>query len=849
VPVITKTPVRGLRVSRKAKLARFFTSRTGIILLSCVAVFAVVSITTFTALWVHYSRVIDEKLRGGPFSTTAKIYAAPETVGVGDPLTPSEVVADLRRGGYSESRSNAHGWYQATSDSVQIFPGNESRDSEAGIIRFANNKVSKIQSLSDHTQRTQFQLEPQLITNLYDRNREKRRLVKYEAIPPVLVHAVISIEDKRFFQHVGFDPLGMIRAMYVDVRDRRNTQGASTLSQQLAKMMFLTPDKTVKRKLEELMITLVLEQKLSKDEIFEFYSNQIDLGHRGSFTIRGFGEAAEAYLGKNLQSVSAAEAAMLAGMIQRPSYLNPYRHPDRVKERRNMVLSLMRQNGYITDRDYALAAESPIKVVNGASESSDAPYFVDLLNEELTTKFQDYDFQSQAYRIYTTLDMQLQHAANEAVRIGMTNVDEQLHKQKRFKNVSFPDAQVALIAVDPHTGEIKALVGGRNYGASQLNHAISKRQPGSIFKPWVYAAAMNTAITGGPRTLTPATIVVDEPTTFWFGDTAYEPNNFEHVFYGPVTLRRALAKSMNVATMKVAEMVGYSTIVNLARKAGINSDTKATPAVALGAYEATPVEMAGAYTVFGNKGVYVKPTFMSEIRGSSGKSIFQEKSETKVVLDPRVNYLMVSLLEEVMRSGTAAGTRSRGFTVPAGGKTGTSHDGWFAGFTSELLCIVWVGFDDNRVLDLEGARSALPIWTEFMKRALLLRNYRNAKPFGAPDGVVTMQIDPESGMPATPYCPVSKPEVFIAGTEPVGACPLHGGNGQRETTNVSGWELPPGVKSVGTANPNPNGLPAVPAPGQTASNPDSPPPKPDDPNNPSPPKKKGFLRKLFGVVK
>jgi penicillin-binding protein 1B len=251
--------------------------------------------------------------------------------------------------------------------------------------------------------------------------------------------------------------------------------------------------------------------------------------------------------------------------------------------------------------------------------------------------------------------------------------------------------------------------------------------------------------------------------------------------------------------------------------------------------------------VFGNKGVYVKPTFMSEIRGSSGKSIFQEKSETKVVLDPRVNYLMVSLLEEVMRSGTAAGTRSRGFTVPAGGKTGTSHDGWFAGFTSELLCIVWVGFDDNRVLDLEGARSALPIWTEFMKRALLLRNYRNAKPFGAPDGVVTMQIDPESGMPATPYCPVSKPEVFIAGTEPVGACPLHGGNGQRETTNVSGWDLPPGVKSVGTANPN--GLPAVPAPGQTAGNPDSPPPKPDDPNNPSPPKKKGFLRKLFGVVK
>lgn len=815
------------------------------ILLGCMAALAVISITTFTALWVHYSKVIDEKLRGGPFATTAKIYASPETIGVGDPLTPSEIVADLRRAGYSESRSNIHGWYQATADTVQIFPGNDSRDSEAGVIRFANSKVSQIMSLSDHTQRTQFQLEPQLITNLYDRNREKRRLVRYEAIPPVLIHAVISVEDKRFFQHVGFDPVGMIRAMYVDVRDRRNSQGASTLSQQLAKMMFLTPDKTLKRKLEELMITLVLEQKLSKEEIFEFYSNQIDVGQRGSFTIRGFGEAAEAYFGKNLQNISAGEAAMLAGIIQRPSYLNPYRHPERVKERRNLVLSLMRQNGYLTDREYAVAVESPVKIVNGASESQDAPYFVDLLNDELQNKFQDYDFQSQAYRVYTTLDMQLQHAANEAVRIGMANVDEQLHKQKRFKDVAFPNAQVALIAVDPHTGEIKALVGGRNYGSSQLNHAISKRQPGSIFKPWVYAGAMNTAITGGPHTLTPATIVVDEPTTFWYDNKPYEPSNFEHKFYGPVTLRRALARSMNVATIKVAEMVGYSTIVNLARKAGINSDTKATPAMALGSYEATPIEMAGSYTVFANKGIYVKPTFLSEIRGSNGKSIFQSKTETKTVLDPRVNYLMVSLLEEVMRSGTAAGTRSRGFVVPAGGKTGTSHDGWFAGFTSELLCVVWVGFDDNSQLDLEGAKSALPIWTEFMKRALLLRNYRNAKSFGAPDGVVTLEIDPESGMPATPFCPVKKSEVFIAGTEPVGTCPLHGGNGQMETTNVSGWEVPSGTKqSAGGTPGNPN-----PAPGASAIGPDSASEKPEDPNNPTPTKKKGFFRKLFGVVK
>ena len=759
-------------------------------LLGTIAGGLAVFITVFTLLWVHYSKIIDTKLRGGPFATTAKIYAAPETVGVGDVIRPSEIVADLRRAGYTASRSNPRGWFEVNADSVQIFPGPDSRDTESGVIRFDGNKVTQIVSLRDNTERTRYLLEPQLITNLYDRNREKRRLVKYSDIPPVLVHAVISVEDKRFFQHVGFDPFGMVRAMVVDVRDRRNTQGASTLSQQLAKMMFLTPDKNLKRKLEELMITLVLEQKLTKEEIFEFYCNQIDLGRRGSFTIRGFGEAAQAYFGKNLENVSIAEAAMLAGMVQRPSYFNPYRHPERVTERRNIVLGLMRQNGYVGDRDYALAMSAPIRVINGASESNDAPYFVDLLNDELTTKFQDYDFQSQAFRIYTSLDMQLQHAANEAVRIGMQQVDEQLKKQKRFKGVAFPDAQVALVAIDPHTGEIKALVGGRNYGASQLNHAIAKRQPGSIFKPWVYAAAMNTAIAGGSKTITPATIVVDEPTTFWYDGKPYEPNNFEHQFYGPVTLRRALAKSMNIATIKVAEMVGYNNVVNLARKAGITSNIHATPAVALGAYEATPVEMAGAYTVFGNKGTYVKPTFMSEIREADGKSIFENKAETKVVLDQRVNFLMVSMLEEVMRTGTAAGVRGRGFTVPAGGKTGTSHDGWFAGFTSELLCVVWVGFDDNRELDLEGAHSALPIWTEFMKRALLLREYRNTKQFSAPEGIVTLDIDPESGMPATPACPHSAPEVFIAGTEPVGSCPLHNGNGQLDTTHVSGWDTP-----------------------------------------------------------
>ena len=846
-----------MRVPRGAKIVRFLTRKPGIIALAALAVISVISLSVFTYFWVHYSHVIEQKLREGPFRNTARIYAGPETVSIGDAATPSGLVAELRRSGYSESRSNPNGWFTVKADSVEIFPGPESYfDQEAGVLQFSGGKIARIISLRDNTNRNQFELEPQLVTNLYDRNREKRRLVTYDEIPEVLVHAVLSIEDKRFFQHVGFDPLGIVRAAYVDMKGHRKDQGASTLSQQLARGMFLTSEKRWQRKAQELMITLVLEQKLSKREIFEFYCNQIPLGQRSSFAIKGFGEASEAYFGKNIRNLTVAEAATLAGLIQRPSYFNPYRHPDRVKERRNVVLALMRQNGYIDDRTYAVASESPIKVISAGSESSDAPYFVDMLNEELQTKFGDYDFQSQAYKIYTSLDLRLQRAANEAVRVGMENVDAQLKKQKRFKGVPFVEPQVALIAVDPHTGEIKALVGGRNYGMSQLNHVLAKRQPGSIFKPWVYAAAMNTAINGGSRTLTPATTVVDEPTTFWFDNKPYEPGNFEHEYHGVTTLRMALAKSMNIATIKVAEMVGYGAVVNLAHKAGINGDVRATPAMAIGSYDATPMEMAGSYTVFGNKGVYVKPTFISSIKQINGRSIFEVKPETKQVLDPRVNYLMVSLLEEVIRSGTAAGVRGRGVTGPAAGKTGTSRDGWFAGFTPDLLCIVWVGFDDNRELNLEGAHSALPIWAEFMKRSLQYPQYHSGKPFTAPEGVVSLEIDPESGMPATPMCPQTRNEVFIAGTEPVGTCPLHGGSGTMDNTNVSGWDVNPPAQKGNPPTP-PSAAMNREAPQRDAARPDAPPH--DDsqatasnttPENPAPPpKKKGFFRKLFGVIK
>jgi len=851
-----------LRIPRGSGLTRMMLGPVGRVLLIGFAVTVILALGIFTFFYAKYSRLIDEKLRTGVFANTAKIYGAPRSVAVGDAITPADIASELRRSGYSESHGNSVGYFLVHPSFIEIFPGAESYfDQEAGVIRFSGGRISQIVSLRDNTARSLYQLEPQLITALSGPSREKRRMVKFHDIPRVLVDALTAAEDKRFFQHNGFDPIGIIRAVYVDVKEGRKDQGASTLSMQLARMFWLDQDKRWTRKLAEMIITLQLEQKLTKKEIFEDYANQIYLGWRGSFRIRGFGAAADAFLGKDLSQINLPEAAELAGLPRWPAYFDPFRHPDHLRDRRNVVLGLMRQNGLIGDREYALAIEAPLTVAKGTVQSAEAPYFVDMVNDEMQTRFQDSDLQSNGFRIYTTLDMNLQRAAAEAVRLGMANVDEQIRKQRRFKGKTPPEAQVALVALDPHTGIVKALVGGRNYGMSQLNHVLAKRQPGSIFKPFVYAAALDMAVQGEPQPLTAASIMVDEPTTFWFDGKPYEPGNFEHEFRGPVTLRQALAHSLNVATVKVAEKVGYDKVVAMANRAGMNYKIQPTPAVALGAYEITPVEAAGAYTMFANGGDYVKPSFISMVRDDKGKMVLKSKIEDKQVLDPRVAYLMTSMMEEVLRSGTAAGVRAKyGLTIPAAGKTGTSHDGWFAGYTSELLCVVWVGFDDNKELNLQGAHSAAPIWGEFMKRALGYREYRDARSFAAPEGIVSVDIDPATGMVATPSCPATRAEVFIAGTQPLEACTRHG-SGRTNVTNVSGWDTSP---PPATKPPTGNAAPAITGwqgdgqvtPAEMARRAArQTPPSPSDAIPPETPKpetkkeKKGILRRIFGVFK
>ncbi len=832
-----------IQLLRRSLLARVLLHPVGRVLVLAGVIFCLAGLSVFTYYYVRYSRLIERKLRAGPFQSTSMIFAAPRVVMLGDAITPEEIIAQLRRSGYSESRTNPMGWYHLRPDALEIFPGPDSYfDQEPGVIKFAEGRVAQIISLRDNTERAQYLLEPELITNLFDRNREKRRLVRFADIPKVLVDAIISAEDKRFFQHAGFDPLRVIKAAYVDLKERRIQEGASTLSMQLARSFFLDYRRTWRRKAAEVLITLHLEQKLSKEQIFEFYANQIPLGRRGSFNIHGFGEAAQAYLGKDIRDLTLPEAALLAGMVRGPSYYNPFRNPERARARRNVVLALMRENGYITERQYQEAVQAPLELATGGLESTDAPYFVDLVNDELSSQFQDHDFQADAYRIYTTLDLNLQRAAAEAVRVGLREVDERIQRRRR-REPDLPDPQVALVALDPQTGAVRALIGGRNYGISQLNRVLARRQPGSAFKPFVYAAALETALRGGHPLLTPATLVADEPTTFWFDNRPYTPSNFKHEYHGQVTLREALAKSMNVATVRVAQMIGYDAVEEFAQRAGLNLHIQATPAIALGAYEVTPLEIAGAYTVFANQGIYSKPYWISMVRDRLGNVLYTHRPVQRPVLDPRVNYLLVNMMQEVLRSGTGAGVRARGFLLPAAGKTGTSHDGWFAGFTSRLVCIVWVGFDDNRELNLEGAHSALPIWAEFMKRAAQLREYRNVTDFEPPDGVVSVEIDPLTGKLATPGCPNPRTEVFISGTQPIESCPLHGG-----AVRVASWEAP----AQPEVQPQPSPV-SQPERGSKSSRPNrqtaASAPQPAPASQEAQPPKRSFLRRLLSVFK
>jgi penicillin-binding protein 1B len=773
-----------------AKPARKRPAKSSILFIAltvCVAI-VLIGFIAFSVLYIKYQGIVDERLKQPIFANTAKIYAAPREVRPGQKLTVHWIANELRDAGYTgdgAAQPSPLGTYSQGVQQITVRPGPQSYHApEGATIRISAGAVDSI--IDDRGQQlSSYELEPQLITGLSeDANRTKRRLLTYDDIPPNLVHAVIAIEDRRFFEHSGIDYVRILGAMRNDIFHlHRYEEGASTLTQQLARGFFLTPERTYSRKIREAVISIILEHRFSKQQIFQMYANEVPLGQRGSFSIDGFGEASQAYYGKDVRQLDLAESALLAGLIQSPSRLNPFRHPERAIERRNLVLDSMVETGAITKDQAEAAKAEPLHLVPGSVDASEAPYFVDLVHDQLTQRLGDRDFNREGLRIYTSLDPDLQQLASAAVDSTIHVVDEQVDKlhardKKLGKPYIYP--QVALIALNPHTGQVLALVGGRSYGTSQVNHAVAHRPTGSIFKPFVYASAFQTAVEGillpGQSNLfSPVTILNDAQATYGEG-TQYEytPRNFENEYYGQLTARYALMRSDNNATISLAAMVGFDRVAALARAAGVKT-AQGTPSMAIGSYDATPLEMAGAYTVFANGGVHLDPWMLASVRTPTGDIIEDYTPTSQQVLDPRVAFLTTYMMEAVLQGdGTGAGVRGMGFTSPAAGKTGTSHDAWFAGFTSSLLCIVWVGNDDYTELNLQGAHAAAPIWAAFMRQAVLLPEYSDTNEFTPPAGVEIVTLDKATNLLADATCPGDYTAAFLDGTAPTETCDHQG---------------------------------------------------------------------------
>jgi len=755
-----------------------------------------------SVLIYHYARfsvMVEQRLQGERWQIPSRVYARPLTLRQGLVLDADWLTRILNGLRYTQrtTEPTGAGEFAVVEEGVSLWPRPVPGGADEPLLVVFDDEgtIEEIRGTEKRRYAAQ-DLEPELVTYLFDESREKRRRIQYEELPEHLVQAVLAIEDRRFFSHPGLDPFRFVSAVIRNIRTESTIpHGASTITQQLCKNFFLTPERTIQRKVQEALLAFVLERRASKEEILELYLNEVYLGQGGSFSVNGVGQAASRYFRKDVGNLTLPESALLAGMIQLPNPYNPFRHPERATARRNTVIRFMKDAGFIDDQTMAEALAAPLVVESTSVDLTDAPYFVDLVRQQLAKHYDPNDLTTQNLSIYTTLDLHLQGVAQRALERGLDNVQE-LIKKRTTKTV-----QGSLIAIEPLSGKVVALVGGRSYGSSQYNRVMqARRQPGSTFKPFVYLAAFEATFEDPSLPpITPATVVEDAPAVFFYEDKEYIPQNYENKYFGFVTLRRALAKSLNVATVKVAEMVGYDRIARLwTEKLGNGAPIQALPAVALGSFEVTPWEMATAYNVLASGGYRIEPVTVLRVTDDGGRVLEQHYAPVpERVIREESAYLLTSMLQSVMNEGTAASARARGFTAEAAGKTGTTNDyrdAWFSGYTPDLLCIVWVGFDDNTPVGLSGTRAALPIWVDFMKAAL---SGKEPLSFAIPgENVVFVEIDRDTGLLATPFCPETRSEAFIAGTEPRVLCQAH-----------TGWYPPAAPALVGNGEPLPSPLP------------------------------------------
>jgi 1A family penicillin-binding protein len=613
-------------------------------------------------------------------------------------------------------------------------------------------------------------------SHVYDRNgreicqfwKQKRTIVPLSQVSKPVLNAILAMEDHDFYRHDGYDLGGIVRAGWANLRAAKIEQGGSTLTQQLVKNTFLDSSRSYWRKLQEVLLARRIEKRYSKSQILEAYLNRIYWGS-GFY---GVEEASQGYFGKPASQLGLSEAALLAGITAAPSLYSPHVNPELCMKRRELVLAAMSRYGFATATEVEAVRHHRVEILPKAKETKRLAYAVDAVRTEVLELLGSDKTFAGGLRVHTTIDAKVQLAAEETVESHLARIerDFKLVKQGRpapeMAHNATDALQGALLSMNVQSGEIIALVGGRNFVESKFNRALyGKRQPGSAFKAIVYAAALDAG-------MTPATVVEDAPLEFQTPDGLYRPANSDRTFSGAITLRTALRKSINSVAVQTGQTVGISRIVDLARKMGLEGPLPAVVSLPLGSGEVTLFEMVRAYSVFPNQGKLVHPLLLRRIEDKHGKVLYDAKPEVHPVLSPQVAFLMTSMLTDAVNRGTGSGVREAGFQMPVGGKTGTTNDykdAWFIGFTPDVATGVWVGYDQPRVIATRayGARLAVPLWTAYMKQLS-----PSPRKFSRPAGIVEQLICPETGLLATPACEVVS-EYFIQSNTPQQLCQGH----------------------------------------------------------------------------
>ncbi len=700
---------------------------------------------------------------GAPFFLTPGLH--PQDAGLFDRLQRLE----YRR---VNGRPRAAGEYAVTNDAIDIFlHAQEESRLPARVIRLtlSDGVVSEVLSVSDGQLASLVSLEPVLISGMRGGTRQVREWIPLNRVPPTLIRTLLAVEDRRFFSHVGVDPIAVGRALWANLMHGAVVQGGSTLTQQLAKNLFYSPQRTFGRKIREVVAAVALEFKYHKEDILESYLNEIYLGQAGPVSIYGVGEAAHRYFGKTVETLTIEEVALIVGLVKGPNVYSPVKNIENATKRRNVVLRRLRDEGLLTEDALKRSLNRPVKVVLAQDVLTDAPYFVDHLLREIEEGIRQEI--PEGARVYSTLDPRAQQLAAQALQRGLAKLE------KTYPSLADGDSplQGAIVVLDVKHGHVLAMVGGRDYRTSQFNRAVqARRSAGSLFKPFVYLAGFEAARDQGEAGLTASTLLADEPLTLESGTGTWSPQNYDRQYRGQVSVRTALEQSLNVPAVRTAHRTGMASLTSLLHAFGIATPLADNLSLALGSSAVSLLQITAAYTGLANGGVVVHPVALSNLVRDGGETIWSPAVDRRQAASPQGAFLVTSLLKGVVDHGTAAKARAMGVQGPVAGKTGTTdgyRDAWFVGYTPDLAIGVWVGFDDERPIKLTGAQAALPIWSELAVR-LIPRQHGD---FDLPSGIVERRIDPRTGQLATAQCPEHRTEFFIVGTEPTVYCEVHGG--------------------------------------------------------------------------